>query len=127
MKQNSTISRYGNIARWIFVSVGFIFVLSGIIVTGLIVAKEIPSSFNWIGLPLLVLGAAGSSTAYFALRAHRLWPLIFLALLYIPWTVFGLIGDIRQGYWPLVVGEGLGLILLGFALIIRLRQLKQEI
>jgi hypothetical protein len=57
----------------------------------------------------LALGTIGALTAWFGLRGGRKWPLAILASLYVPWTIVGLVGDTKQGYWPLVAGEALGL------------------
>jgi len=43
-------------------------------------------------------------------------------MLYVPWTIIGLIGDTKQGYWPLVAGETLGLVLVVGAIITIMRR-----
>lgn len=50
------------------------------------------------------------------LEGGRRWPLVILALLYVPWTIIGLIGDTKQGYWLLVAGETVGLALVFWAI-----------
>lgn len=104
-------------ARWVLVAVGVIFLISGLIVTSLNFLKVIPSGYNWQGPTFLVLGFVGFATAYFGLRVVRPWALIVLSLLYIPWTIIGLIGDTQQGFWALVIGETVGLAMVLFALI----------
>jgi len=103
-------------SKWILIVVGIIFLVSGLIVTSLHLAKVIPAGYNWQGPSFLVLGIVGFFTAYFGLRAVRPWALIVLAIAYLPWTVIGLIGDTRQGFWPLVIGETAGLIMVLLAL-----------
>lgn len=105
------------VARRILVTVGIIFLVSGLIVTSLHFAKVVPATYNWQGPSFLILGAIGFSTAYLGLKKARAWALIVLAFTYIPWTIIGLIGDTKQGFWPLVIGEALGLIIVLFALI----------
>jgi len=104
-------------ARRVLIAVGIIFLVSGLIVTSLNLARVIPASYNWQGPSFLILGIVGFSTAYFGLRAARPWTLIVLAIAYLPWTVIGLIGDARQGFWPLVIGESVGLFMVLLALI----------
>jgi len=99
------------------ISVGALFLLSGLIVTSLHFAKVIPAGYNWQGPSFLILGAIGFATAYFGLRVARPWPLLVLTLVYIPWTVIGLIGDTRRGFWLLAIGEALGLVVVLLALL----------
>ncbi len=96
--------------------------LNGLVVGSLRLAKVIPVSYGWLGPLFLTLGLVGLVTAWLGLRLARPWPLAVLALAYIPWTVIGLIGDSKQGYWPLVAGETVALVLVSWALIIRLRE-----
>lgn len=103
--------------RRVFAAIGLIFVLSGITVTTLRLAGAIPPALSWHGPAFLILGGVGVVTARLGLRSPRLRPLALLAVCYGPWTVVGLLGDIRQGLWPLVVGEALGLALLLWALV----------
>jgi len=105
-------------ARWILIAVAIIFLVSGLVVTSLNSANVIPAAYNWQGPSFVILGVIGSFTAYFGLRALRPWAVIVLALAYIPWTVIGMIGDTRQGFWPLVMGEAAGLITVVLALIV---------
>ena len=98
-------------ARWILVGVGILFVMNGLLVTSLHLAGVIPAAYSWQGPAFLVLGVLGFATAFCGLRGKRAWPLLLLGLFYIPWTVIGLIGDTGQGYWPLVIGESVGLAL----------------
>ena len=110
-------------ARWILIAVGIIFIASGLIVTSLYFANVIPAGYNWQGPLFLILGSIGFAAAYFGLRPIRPWALFVLAVVYIPWTIIGLAGDIRQGFWPLVIGEGVGLILVVSALITCMRRM----
>lgn len=103
-------------ARRVFAAIGIIFILSGITVTTLRLAGVIPSAFSWHGPTFLILGLLGVTTTRLGLRSPRLWPPVLLAIVYGPWTVLGLLGDIRQRLWPLVAGETLGLALLMWAL-----------
>ena len=102
-------------ARRIFIAIGVIFVASGIVVTGLRLAGAIPPGFSWHGPAFLALGSLGVVIARFGVRSRRRWPLALLIAVYGPWTVWGLLGDIRQRLWPLVAGETLGLALLLWA------------
>lgn len=103
-------------AKWVLVGMGSIFVASGFIVGGLRLMQSIPQSYGWIAPGFLALGTVGTLTAWFGLRKGRRWPLVILALLYVPWTIMGLLGDAKQGYWPLVSAEWLGLLLLVWAI-----------
>jgi len=103
-------------ARRVFAAIGIIFISSGITVTTLHAARVIPSAFGWHGPWFLILGLVGVTTTRLGLRSPRLWPLAVLAIVYGPWTVLGLLGDIRQRLWPLVAGEALGLAVLMWAL-----------
>ncbi len=105
-------------AKWVLVSVGWLFMATGLIIAGLRLAQLIPQSYGWLAPLFLALGAAGTLTAWFGLREGRRWPLVILALLYVPWTIMGLIGDARQGYWHLVSAEWLGLLLVVWAIAI---------
>ena len=97
-------------ARWILVGVGLLFVVSGLIVGSLNLMGIIPAAYNWQGPVFLILGIAGFTTAFWGLRGNHVWPLLLLGVLYLPWTIVGLIGDIAQEYWLLVVGELMGLV-----------------
>jgi len=103
-------------ARRVFAAIGMIFILSGLTVTTLRLAGMIPPAFSWHGPLFLILGLIGLTTTRLGLRSPRLWPLVVLATVYGPWTVLGLLGDIRQRLWPLVAGEAVGLALLTWAL-----------
>ncbi len=85
-------------------------------------AQVIPRSYGWYAPLFLALGAVGTLTAWFGLRDGRRWPLVVLGLAYVPWTVVGLIGDTKQGYWLLVAGETLGLVLAVWAITTVLRR-----
>ena len=113
-------------SRWVLIAIGLVFLVSGLIVTSLNLAKVIPASYNWQGPSFLILGIVGFSTAYFGLRVVRPWALIVLACTYVPWTVIGLIGDIRQGFWPLIIGETTGLVLVLLALIVMWKQSQMK-
>jgi len=63
-----------------------------------------------------VLGTVGAATSWFGLRDPRIRSLLLITIAYVPWTVVGLIGDARQGLWPLVTGEGVGLLATVWAL-----------
>ncbi len=104
------------IAKCVLVGIGLLFVVNGMIIGGLRLAQVIAPRYGWHALLFLVLGAGGTVTAWVGLRDSRRWPLVILALLYVPWTIIGLIGDTTQGYWPLVAGEILGLVLVVWAI-----------
>ncbi|MBI3681238.1 MAG: hypothetical protein HY235_12685 [Acidobacteria bacterium] len=104
------------IAKHVLVGIGLLFVVNGLIIGGLRLAQVIPPSYGWLAPLFLALGAAGTLTAWFGLRDGRRWPLVILALLYVPWTIIGLIGDTKQGYWLLVAGETVGLALVFWAI-----------
>jgi len=110
------------LAKWILLGAGVVFMLNGLVVGSLCLAKVMPESYGWLSPLFLTLGLVGFVTAWLGLRSARPWPLAVLALAYIPWTVIGLIGDSKQGYWPLVAGEAVALVLVSWALIIRLRE-----
>ena len=103
-------------AKGVLIGVGLIFVVSGLMVAGLRLAQSIPPSYGWLAPLFLALGAVGSLTAWFGLRKGRRWPLAIIALLYVPWTIVGLLGDAKQGYWPLVAAEALGLVFVVWAI-----------
>ncbi len=105
------------VTRWIFISIGIVFLINGVVVTSLYSAKIIPRGYSWQGPLFLVLGTLGLLTVVMWLGKPRLSPLLFLTLFFVPWTVIGLIGDIGQGFWPLVLGEGIGLFLFFWALV----------
>ena len=109
------------LAKWILIGTGMVFILNGLVVGSLCLAKVVPAKYGWLGPTFLALGLVGLVTAWLGLRSARPWPLALLALAYIPWTVIGLIGDSKQGYWPLVAGEAVALVLVSWALIVRLR------
>ncbi len=104
------------IAKRVLVGVGLLFVLSGLIIGGLRLAQVIPRSYGQLIPVFLALGAVGTLAAWWGLRNGRRWPLVILAILYIPWTIIGVISDTKQGYWPLVAGETLGLVLVVWAI-----------
>jgi len=106
------------VSKWILVIVGILFMTNGLIVTSLNLAGVIPPAYNWQGPVFLVLGVIGFVLAFWILRRKRVWPLLVLGLAYIPWTFIGLIGDTRQGYWPLAIGESVGLVLVAGSIII---------
>ena len=112
---------YAAAARWVLIGTGILFVVSGLVVTSLNWGGVIPAAYNWQGPVFLVLGLVGLITASLGLRSPRICPIVVLGLAYLPWTVIGLIGDTRRGYWPLVGGEVLGLVLVVAALIVLLR------
>ncbi|MCZ6727128.1 MAG: hypothetical protein O7A98_07200 [Acidobacteria bacterium] len=110
------------IAKRVLVGIGLLFVLNGLIIGGLRFVQAIPPSYGWLAPLFLALGAVGTLTAWLGLRNDRRWPLAILAMLYVPWTIIGLIGDTKQGYWPLVAGETLGLVLVVGAIITIMRR-----
>lgn len=110
------------IAKRVLVGIGVLFVVNGLIISGLRLGQVIPRSYGWLAPLFLALGAAGTSTAWLGLRNARRWPLLILAMLYVPWTIIGLIGDTKQGYWPLVAGESLGLVLAVWAIMTLMRR-----
>lgn len=111
------------IAKRVLIGIGLLFIVNGLILGGLRVAQVIPRSYGWLVPLFLALGAVGTLTASWGLRDGRRWPLVLLGLVYIPWTIVGLIGDIKQGYWPLVAGETLGLVLVVWAITTLLRRI----
>lgn len=110
------------VAKRVLVGIGLLFMVNGLIIGGLRLAQAIPPSYGWLAPLFLALGAVGTLTAWLGLRNGRRWPLVILAMLYVPWTIIGLIGDMGQGYWPLVVGETLGLVLVVGAIITIVRR-----
>ncbi|OGF55842.1 MAG: hypothetical protein A2Z21_00565 [Candidatus Fraserbacteria bacterium RBG_16_55_9] len=104
------------IAKHVLVGIGLLFVVNGLIIGGLRLAQVIPPNYGWLAPLFLALGTVGTLTAWFGLKDGRRWPLVILALLYVPWTSIGLIGDTKQGYWPLVAGETVGLALVVWAI-----------
>jgi len=104
------------IAKRVLVGVGLLFVLNGLIIGGLRLAQVVPPGYGWLAPMFLAFGVVGTLTAWFGLKEGRRWPLVILALLYVPWTIIGLIGDTKQGYWPLVAAETLGLVLVVWAI-----------
>jgi len=105
------------VARIILIIVGMVFIFSGLIVTSLNLAQIIPISYNWQGPTFLILGIIGFLISYFGLRKRKQWVLVILFFTYVPWTVTGLIGDFNQKFWPLVIGEGLGFVVVFVALL----------
>ena len=103
------------VARSVLVAIGVVFLVSGTMVTTLNRVGVLPSSYNWQGPLFLLLGAIGANTAWFGLRSPRVWPLAVLVAVYVPWIIVGLVGDIGQGFWPLVAAEALGLVLFFWA------------
>jgi len=78
----------------------------------------IPTSYNWQGPILLILGIIGFLMSYFGLRTRKTWVVVILFCTYVPWTIIGLIGDFKQKFWPLIIGEGVGLLVVFSALMI---------
>lgn len=109
-------TRQSVIAKRVLIGIGLLFIVSGMVIGGLRLAQVIPRSYGWLAPLFLALGAVGTLTASLGLKDGRRWPLVVLALLYVPWTIVGLIGDTKQGYWPLVAGETLGLVLAVWAI-----------
>ena len=120
--RNQTAARPSLIAKHVLVGIGLLFVVNGLIIGGLRLAQVIPPGYGWLAPLFLALGAVGTLTAWFGLKDGRRWPLVILALLYVPWTIIGLIGDAKQGYWPLVAGETVGLALVVWAITTVMRQ-----
>ncbi|MFQ5737939.1 MAG: hypothetical protein ACE5JX_02920 [Acidobacteriota bacterium] len=120
---SQTPTRQFVIAKRVLIGIGLLFIVNGLILGGLRVAQVIPRSYGWLVPLFLALGAVGTLTASWGLRDGRRWPLVLLGLVYIPWTIVGLIGDIKQGYWPLVAGETLGLVLVVWAITTLLRRI----
>ena len=113
------------LAKRVLVGIGLLLVATGLTVGVLRFAEVIPRAYGSLPPVFLVLGAVGSLTAWLGLNSGRRWPLGILGLLYVPWTVIGLIGDTRQNYWPLVGGEAVGLVLVVWAIVTLLRLSSQ--
>jgi 4-amino-4-deoxy-L-arabinose transferase-like glycosyltransferase len=111
------MNQAARLGRGILVAVGLLFLVTGVVVLALATSGVIPKDYRWVGPLFLALGLVGAPTAYLGLRSPRWWPIIVLASAYLPWTVVGLLGDIRMGYWALVAGEGVGLVLVTVSLI----------
>ncbi len=114
--------RKSEVAKWILIGAGVLFTVNGVIVLSLIWAGVIPAGFTRVGGIFLTLGIVGSPVAWFGLRSVRIWPLAILSLAFVPWTLIGLLADTRQGYWLLVAGEAIGLVLILWALGVKLRE-----
>ncbi len=110
------------IAKRVLIGIGLLFIVNGLIIAGLRLAQVIPRSYGWLVPLFLALGTVGTLTASFGLRVGRRWPLVVLGLVYGPWMIVGLIGDTRQGYWLLVAGETLGLVLVVWAITTLMRR-----
>ncbi len=124
---------YFNASRKVLVAVGLIFILSGLIIGGLNTAirtkglqrsGSMPSMSAAIGFE--VLGLLGLVAAYFGLRSAKAWAWFACAVAYLPWTVRGFVSDARQGLWPLVIGEAVGLVLTILALFFTARGVFQR-
>ena len=124
---------YFNASRKVLIAVGLIFILSGLIIGGLNAAiranvlqrsGSMPSLSAAIGFE--VLGVLGLVAAYFGLRSAKAWAWLACAVAYLPWTARGLLSDARQGLWPLVIGEALGLVLTTLALLFTAREVFQR-
>ena len=113
---NPTPPRQSLIAKRVLIGVGLLFIVNGLIVGGLRLAQLIPRSYGWLSPFFVAFGAIGTLAASVGLRDGRRWPLAVLGLVYVPWTIVGLIGDTKQGYWHLVAGETLGLLLVVWAI-----------
>ena len=111
------------VTRITLIIIGIIFISSGLIVTSLNIAGIIPANYNWQGPIFLILGIIGFLISYFGLRRRKTWVVVILFFAYIPWTLIGLIGDFKQKFWPLVIGEGVGLVVVFFALITLWKQI----
>ncbi len=120
--QENELGGHSLTAKWVLVGVGLLFVVTGVIVGGLGLIQSIPQSYGRLAPLFLALGTVGTLTACFGLRKGRRWPLVILTLLYVPWTIMGLLGDAKQGYWPLVTAEWLGLLLVVWAIAIITRR-----
>lgn len=57
------------IAKHVLVGIGLLFVVNGLIIGGLRLAQVIPPSYGWLAPLFLALGAVGTLTAWFGLRA----------------------------------------------------------
>jgi hypothetical protein len=124
---------YFNASRRVLVAIGLIFILSGLIIGGLNIAirtkalqgsGSMPSISAAIGFE--VLGLLGLVAAYFGLRSAKAWAWFACAGAYLPWTVRGFVSDTRQGLWPLVIGEAVGLVLTILALFFTARGVFQR-
>jgi hypothetical protein len=119
---SQTPTRQSVIAKRVLIGIGLLFMVNGLIIGGLRLAQVIPRSYGWLAPIFLAFGAVGTLTASFGLKGGRRWPLVVLGLVYIPWTIVGLIGDTKQGYWPLVAGEAFGLVLVVWAIATAMRR-----
>ncbi len=116
--------RLYSVSRKILIAVGGIFVLNGLVVGGLNAALRLQGLRRSGSMPSLsvaigfeVLGFLGLAAAFFGLRSARKWAWFACTVAYLPWTVRGFLSDARQGLWPLVLGELLGLMFTSFALV----------
>ena len=125
-------SRYFTASRKVLIAVGLIFMFNGLIVGGLNALirsnvsqrnRSMPSISVAIGFE--ALGVLGLVAAYFGLRSAKVWAWFACAMAYLPWTARGLVSDARQGLWPLVIGESLGLVLTLLALLFTARDVFQ--
>jgi 4-amino-4-deoxy-L-arabinose transferase-like glycosyltransferase len=113
---NQTPTTRSVIAKRGLIGIGLVFVVNGLIVSALRLAEVIPQSYGWLAPSFLALGVIGTLTAWLGLRDGRRWPLVILGVVYVPWTIVGLVGDMKRGYWPLVAGETLALVLVVWAI-----------
>ena len=103
------------IAKRVLVAIGLLFVANGLVIGGLRFGGVISPAYGWLSPVFASLGVIGALTAWFGLRDGRRWPVAILSVLYVPWTIVGLVGDTKQEYWPLVAGEALGLLVIVWA------------
>ena len=117
--------RLYSVSRKILIAVGAIFILNGLVVGGLNAALRLPGLRRSGSMPSLsvaigfeMLGFLGLVAAFWGLRSPRKWGWFACAVAYLPWTVRGFLSDARQGLWPLVLGELLGLMFTSLALVL---------
>ena len=104
------------VACRIFIGVAYLFWTVGLIVV-LLTLKGFANHL-WQAGVFLIVGAIAFTITKFGLSSSYIWAWMALVILFIPWTLLGLINDARLRYWPLVAGETLGLVVIMVALIL---------
>ena len=104
------------IACRIFAGVSYLFWIIGLIVVFLSITGI--ADHTWQGSLFLVIGTIALLNTKLGMYSSHKWAWLALAVLFIPWTLIGLVDDMRLGYWPLVVGEIFGLVVITVALVL---------